>query len=356
MRLLILAFLNRIRRTYLFLWGLPLLLIGLIRFFAAYPAWVERYYATGVYPYIARVYRFLLGWVPFSLGDILIFLAILWLLRALWRGFRLLRRRRATWAGTGNNLLKGLRYGLWIYIIFNLCWGLNYNRRGIGYQLGLVQQRYTLEELQQVAAVLVQRLQETGDGASPAQWDSLRRKGYLFRESVRAYDSVEQALPFLRYRPRSVKASLYSYLGNYMGFQGYYNPFSGEGQVNTTVPVVLHPYIACHEMAHQLGYAKEMEANFVGYLSAKASPNPAFRYSTYFDVFWYTYREIEFRDTAAARALYAQVPLPVKRHGAKCRIFSKNTSHPLRELCAGSIPITSKPTSNPRAWTVTTRW
>ncbi len=58
------------------------------------------------------------------------------------------------------------------------------------------------------------------------------------------------------------------WLGNYLGFTGYYNPFTGEAQVNTTVPQFLLPNIALHEMGHQIGYAKEDEANFSAYLAA----------------------------------------------------------------------------------------
>jgi hypothetical protein len=76
-----------------------------------------------------------------------------------------------------------------------------------------------------------------------------------------------------------------------MGFSGYYNPFTGEAQVRTDIPRVLIPYIVCHEMAHQLGYASESEANFVGYLAASVSSNPYFRYSVYLDLFSYAQGE-----------------------------------------------------------------
>jgi hypothetical protein len=34
----------------------------------------------------------------------------------------------------------------------------------------------------------------------------------------------------INYKYPSVKPSIFSYLGNYLGFTGYYNPFSGEAQ------------------------------------------------------------------------------------------------------------------------------
>ena len=43
-------------------------LYGLFRFQAEL---TEQWYSTGIYPYIGRTVRFLLGWIPFSVGDIL---------------------------------------------------------------------------------------------------------------------------------------------------------------------------------------------------------------------------------------------------------------------------------------------
>lgn len=80
-------------------------------------------------------------------------------------------------------------------------------------------------------------------------------------------------------------------MADYAGFLGYYNPFSGEAQLRTDIPNVMIPYIACHEMAHQLGYAGEDQANFVGYLVCRVSNDPFFRYSVYLDLLNYALAE-----------------------------------------------------------------
>ena len=48
--------------------GLFVALYGLFRY---KPALTEQWYSTGLYPYIGRTVRFLLGWIPFSVGDVL---------------------------------------------------------------------------------------------------------------------------------------------------------------------------------------------------------------------------------------------------------------------------------------------
>ena len=86
-----------------------------------------------------------------------------------------------------------------------------------------------------------------------------------------------------------------------MGYSGYYNPMTGEGQVNTKVPGFLIPFVACHEMAHQAGYARENEANFVGFLAARESKDSALLYSTYLNMFLYANGELRRLDSAAAK-------------------------------------------------------
>ena len=78
---------------------------------------------------------------------------------------------------------------------------------------------------------------------------------------------------------KSVKSSLYSKLLTYMGYSGYLNPFTNEAQVNRKMVGYAIPVTACHEVAHQMGYAAEEEANYLGYLAAKKIENPYFRYS-----------------------------------------------------------------------------
>ena len=135
----------------------------------------------------------------------------------------------------------------------------------------------------------------------------------LIQRAEKSYAIAQKKFKFLEYTHVSVKSSFYGTLGDYLGFTGYYNPFTGEAQINTTVPKMLQPYIATHEIAHQLGYAKENEANFVGYLAAVNSPDTLFHYSTYLDLFLYTNREVYYLDSIASRKAMDELTLPVRK-------------------------------------------
>ena len=283
-------------------WVLIIILTILIKWASWYPGWVERNYSIGVYPVISKVQRFLFGWLPFSIGDLFYGFLVLVILYKTFQFFKTIIKRRFNRQYFVAGLQQIIFFFLFMYVFFNLLWGLNYNRQGIAYQLQLNVKEYSLADLDTLTTVLQNRLNYYAGFVTEAQRDSFNRKNRLFTSACDAYDAVEKKYSFLKYSPKSIKPSLFSYLGNYLGFQGYYNPFSGEGQVNTTVPRFLEPFVTAHEMAHQLGYGKENEANFVGFLACRAYDNNAFRYSVYNDMYNYSIVEVYRRDTALAKS------------------------------------------------------
>lgn len=91
--------------------------------------------------------------------------------------------------------------------------------------------------------------------------------------------------------------------------------------MNTTVPRFLEPYVTAHEMAHQLGYAKENEANFVGFLACRSYDNPAFRYSAYYDMYNYALTEVYLRDCEQGRCFSAECPSASEKRPAGVQGF-----------------------------------
>jgi hypothetical protein len=282
-------------------WVFLIVLTILIKWASWYPDWVERNYSLGLFPWIAKSQRFLFGWLPVSVGDLFYGFLILVILYKTFQFFKTIIKHRINRQYFLTGLQQIIFFFLFVYVFFNLLWGLNYNRRGIAYQLGLDVKKYSLADLDTLTTVIQRRVNYYAGFVSEAQRDSFNKKKRLFISAKEAYEDAEKKYPFLGYHPKSIKPSIYSYLGNYLGFQGYYNPFSGEGQVNTTIPRFLEPFVTTHEMAHQLGYAKENEANFVGFLACRSYESAVFRYSVYFDMYNYCISEVFRRDTLLGR-------------------------------------------------------
>lgn len=290
-----------------------LLTVILIKFFSLNEAWVENYYTYGLYPFISSFLRILLGWIPFSMGDILYTVAVVYLIIKVWKLLRSLAKRRAKKYFSRVLFLKYIKLTLSVYIVFNVLWGLNYNRQGIAKQLALDVQPYSINDLYRLTSLLQQRLCFYGDKVDSIKRLLLNKNQNLFKEGVAAYQQAEKQFPFFNYKYPSIKTSLYTPLGHLFGFTGYYNPFSAEAQIKTSIPVFIKPFVLCHEIGHQLGYAKENEANFVGFLASKNSNNPEFRYSAYFDMWLYANRELSRFDFVQAKLFQLAAHEQVKK-------------------------------------------
>jgi predicted aminopeptidase len=72
---------------------------------------------------------------------------------------------------------------------------------------------------------------------------------------------------------------LFSKVLSLQGLGGIYCPFTGEANINMDMPDSSIPFVICHEMAHQRGFAREDEANFIGYLASMENPDAEFKYS-----------------------------------------------------------------------------
>jgi hypothetical protein len=276
-------------------WFVLLSGVVLVRLSTLEPQWVEKYYSSGLYLYTSRFMRYLTSWIPFSLGDLFYITAGLLLIREIVNWYQAIKNTAVNWEWFRQKASDYFRIFLWIYLIFNILWGINYNRTGVANQLGLKLEDTSEGELSRLASALILKANQMRP-ADPAI--GFERSALLAKA---AYDSVSQKHDFLESRPYSLKPSIFGAVGNYMGYSGYYNPFSGEGQVNTKVPGFLIPFVTCHEMAHQAGYAKENEANFVGYLAARESKDSAMLYSTYINMFLYANNELSQADSVAAK-------------------------------------------------------
>jgi hypothetical protein len=325
-----------------------LLVIALIVKTASFfPLWIEKNYTNGVYPFISAFLRLFFGWLPLSIGDVLYGATVIWLIIQLVKIIIAVVGKKVT----GHSFLAGvgrfLQLLLIIYIWFNILWGLNYDRLGIGYQLKLAPGTYSTEELKFLTHSLIIKANDTRKALKNT---NVNYPPYqkVFSQSVKAYEEVTPVMPFLKYDHRCLKRSLYSRLGNYLGFLGYYNPFTGEAQVNVKPPPFLVPFVTCHEIAHQLGYGTEDEANFVSYLATKASSDKIFNYSAYFDLFTYANGELFTRDSLAARENVKLLDTLVRKDLRTYREFLKAHRNPVEPLITAFYSLYLQANNQPK--------
>ena len=287
---------------------------------------VEQVYSTNLYVKFATIYRAIFAWVPFSMGDILYGIVLIYLIYKAIKFIKIIfskaKRKQflQDWKIYAISLFKKLAS---VYLLFNVLWGINYNRIGIAAQLDLKIEKFSLEELKEINLLLVEKI-NSNKTILLSNKITEPNAASIFVTTKNAYDSASKKYSFLNYKNVSIKKSIYSWFCNYASIDGYYNPFTAEANINTTVPTFTQPFTTCHEVAHQLGYAKEMEANFVGFISATASNDTYFKYSTYTDLFMYANNTLLFADSASAR-VYRKMLLPEVINDFKVRRkFSKD--------------------------------
>ncbi len=252
-------------------------IIFLLTVLSRYPLLIERYFSEGLYPFICRLLHPLLNFFPFSIGDLLYIAVICFFIYALYCLTRLLFKKQFY-----NALVLALRLIIRIqaaFIVFYFFWGLNYFRMPAAVRLNLRDTSYTTANLKAVTATLIDSANAIRATITPA--DLSQSNGAIYQTAVQAIKKLSnQSVQYRTYSP-DIKPSLLTIFLNYMGTSGYYNPFTGEAQINYEMPVVGRPVVACHEMSHQMGFAAEDEADFVGFVAGTGSHDRLLRYSAY---------------------------------------------------------------------------
>ncbi len=290
---------------------LLLVMICISQIFSYQRAWVENVYSNNIYQLLSKLLRLMFGWVPISVGDLLYGLIAGYLFYKIIKrmiGRKNTDEKKKPWL---HQLLKKINLILVFYLVFLLLWGFNYHRQGIAYQLRLTTLEYDSTDLLKLNEALVDHVNYS-KAALTNQKNVNKTNKEIFDQAIQNYHDIKDSFPFIHYEHTSVKSSLWGWLGNYLGFSGYYNPFTGEAQINTTGPGFLHPFVTSHEIAHQLGYAGEMEANFVGYLAAVNSKDTAFQYAGNLELFLYANQNYYRYDSVSARKIRNQLSKPVQ--------------------------------------------
>jgi len=73
-----------VNRKYILPLFLLIQIIGL-KILTFFPEFIEKNYSNGLYVFLSKFSRILLGWFPFSIGDIIYGLLIIWVIRWIYK-------------------------------------------------------------------------------------------------------------------------------------------------------------------------------------------------------------------------------------------------------------------------------
>lgn len=275
----------------------------IVKVLANFPEFIETYYSNGLYQFTSKALRYAFGWLPFSIGDLLYTVAGVYIIR-----WFILNRRRII-KDTKAWLIDVLSTVSVVYFAFHIFWGLNYYRLPLHKSLN-IDNTYNTEDLVKVTEKLIEKSNSLH--LKIGKVDSLKiaipySKSELLNKTSNGYSELAKTYPSLSHTANSTKRSLYSLPLTYMGFSGYLNPFTNEAQVDGLIPLYQYPTTACHEKAHQIGYAAENETNFIGCLAAIHNDDVYFQYSGYIFALKYCLNEVYKRDKEIHKSLASKI-------------------------------------------------
>ena len=225
------------------------------------------------YPHIYAQWFSILSYVfvypSISIGDIIYFIFPLFIIIYF---FRIERRR--------DRFYFIIKIPIIIYCFFYWSWGFNYNLKS---ELELLKSNeYSKEELYSTTQYYIKKTNDLQITLSKSSQDKVESNLRFYQVKNECINSIKKSNWILINKEITnfpVKKSLFSTPLSYMGFSGYINPFTLEANINYNIPDISLPVTVSHEIAHQIGYAFEDEANYIAIETLSNSKNNYLRYS-----------------------------------------------------------------------------
>lgn len=199
------------------------------------------------------------------------------------------------------------------YFLYQILWGMLYFQPAIIEKLPSVNSNLEREKSLARQLLIIVNNART--------YTSENRQGvFTIKNITQARKDILEAqhrLPkFLNIKPiriLNIKHSLFQPIISGTGILGYYNPFTSEAQYRNDLPDSMKLFTIAHENAHQLGFSREQEANFVGYLIGTISDNPDLNYSARLFALKSLLSRIKKQDDDFVQKIWSQCSEGVKR-------------------------------------------
>ena len=265
--------------------GICILLILGLQILQSNSNWVESAYSRGFYPIFVYIPRFLFGWLPFSIGDLIYALVFILLGWNLLKAILLLFNKQ--FSQSGRQFLRFIGLLLSFYILFYAAWALNYYRIPISKQLDIKVDTIKLEDHLSVLETHITKANALREQIEITDQD--REKA---DQHIQELMKQDHTFPMLTKSQIKIKTPLIGLMASYFGVSGYFNPFSNEAHINAEMPKTSYPFTVAHELSHQMGIGFEDECNFIAFVKLKDHSDPWYQYAAYYESVTYLLRTL----------------------------------------------------------------
>lgn len=284
--------LPRIKKRYAVLVAVCLLMLILnitARLFTPF----SDFYVEKIFPIITNPFSFISGVFPFSVGEIMIILALILVAVGIPLTVILLIFGK-------NFRRKTLSTACFVLLfVFTYVLATETTNCFIMYQCTPFADKYltssghTRSQLKDLYSLLIEKANALAEEVDRDGNDCFIYNGDVNSESRKAMKKAGEDFPQLKgYYPKA-KPILFSYFMSQSHLSGIYFPFSLEANYNDDMCGTNLPETVCHELAHLKGFIQEDEANFISfYATTQCSDDVNFQYSGYLEALEYVHNQI----------------------------------------------------------------
>lgn len=256
-----------------------------------FPNLVAKYYTQGFFKFWTIGLRWLLGHITIAVGELIYLILIITLIIKIINYIISIKNFNQFKHNFSFILYKFIMIGIRLFVVFQFIWGFNYMQTDPSsmFNITVKTPKNALNALAEMNALTYELIQELNQ--TKQEIVSGRSIAPNFDQIVKhvdlAYKRVSITYPTLHLKHQSVKKAIFPIFGDYIGYLAFYQPITGEAIVRADLPILTQPYTIAHEMAHQLGYASETEANFIAFVVASESKDPVLKYAMLLQMFTY---------------------------------------------------------------------
>ena len=265
-----------------------------------FPDTVYALYTEYIYKILTFPNKLIAHLIPFSVAETLLIAAVIvfftGLVFCIVKTAKMIRAKQPHRARPFLSFLLCI-YSLTCLLAGNFVWfgGLNYNSLSFKEIGGYTIEENEKEVLEKLCRYLGEKAGESRSLLSEDENGVVRETRdlrELFALSQDGYKKLAEKYSFFDSYTVSPKPALFSEIMCYEQISGIFPIVYTESLVNAKTPASSAPHTACHEIAHQYGFMREDEANFIGFLACIANGDPAYVYSGYYTAFSYAMSQL----------------------------------------------------------------
>ena len=262
---------------------------------------MEGWYGNGFFRVARIVLDYTFGLLPIP-GTYLLIVLLLFFL-----GRKLVVGKFSEWR-LGKSLLRLVGCLGWIVFAFYVLWGFNYGRASVTDRLSWSKEKLDKATLVAMAETHLAALSELRADlpiedyfGETAHWqENIRRDAYPLARKL-GYKVPGRHLRAREWKPVGLLLR--------WGTAGFYNPLTGECNIDGGLHDLQKPYVIAHEYFHGLGVTGEGDCNFLAYVLCHNSSDPFIRYSGELG-FWRYLRSAMYRNSPPAFSEVIKKSLP----------------------------------------------